>query len=142
MQEALVTPGLKLPANNIDSNDVHSATEEIRLVSKPDQRLRWIAGAFFQRVHRYYPQYINSPGFDAVVYPGYTSSSLYGTPLNDQSFYGTIHYTERQFALFGEVTYAVTPAVDVTLGARYFDFKEDFDLNFTGILGRLDLDSH
>ncbi len=137
LQEALVTPGLKLPANNIDANDVHSATEEIRLVSRPDERLRWIAGAFFEHVHRYYPQSINSPGFDAVVYPGETSSSLYGTPLNDQSFYGTINYTERQLALFGEVTYAVTPTVDVTLGTRYFDFKEDFNLDFTGILGAL-----
>jgi iron complex outermembrane receptor protein len=137
LQEAIVTPGLQLPASNIDANEVHSATEELRLVSRPDQRLRWIAGAYFEHVHRYFPQFINSPGFDAVVNPGETSSALYGTPLNDQSFYGTIDYTERQVALFGEATYAVTPTLDVTLGARYFDFKEDFDLAFTGVLGAL-----
>ena len=70
LQEALVTPGLKLPANNTDGNDIHSVTEELRLVSRPDKRLRWITGVYFERLHRFFPQEIDSPGFDEAVIPG------------------------------------------------------------------------
>jgi outer membrane receptor protein involved in Fe transport len=44
---------------------------------------------------------------------------------------------ERQFALFGEATYSILPQFDLTLGARYFDFKDDFNLFFTGIAGAI-----
>ena len=45
---------------------------------------------------------------------------------------------ERQFALFGEATYSILPQFDLTLGARYFDFKDDFNLFFTGIAGAIE----
>jgi outer membrane receptor protein involved in Fe transport len=140
--EAFLTPGVLLPSQAFQINSVKDATEEVRLVSRQDQRLRWSVGAFHEQYHRFYPQDVYSPGFDAVVanlygLPGFSSITDYGTPRADNLFFGTIDVKERQTALFGEVTYAVVPKVDVTLGARYFDFKQDFNLFFTGIAGAL-----
>jgi iron complex outermembrane recepter protein len=140
--ENLLTPGTQLVADNLNQNDLHKFQEELRLVSRPDQPLRWIAGAYFERDSQFYPQILNSPGFDAafgseIGDPTFNSQTDYGTLAPDMPFYGTINVVERQFALFGEVTYSVLPKLDVTLGARYFDFKDDFNLFFTGAAGAI-----
>jgi iron complex outermembrane receptor protein len=140
--EAFLTPGTLLPATGYQANSVKDATEEVRLVSRSDLALRWIVGAFHEAYHRYYLQTVKEPGFDAVAanlygMPGYSSVQQYGVPEDDDTFYGPIDVKERQTALFGEATYAITPKLDVTAGARYFDFKQDFNLFFNGIEGAL-----
>jgi outer membrane receptor protein involved in Fe transport len=142
LDENLLTPGTQLAADNLNQNDIHKFQEELRLVSRPDQPLRWIAGAYYERDSQFYPQILRSPGFDAtfgneIGDPTFNSQTDYGTPSPDMPFYGTISVVERQFALFGEATYAVLPKLDVTLGARYFDFKDDFNLFFTGVAGAI-----
>ncbi len=142
LDERLLTPGTRLPAGNVNANDFHEFQQELRLVSRPDQALRWITGAYFERDTRFYPQNLVSPGFDSVFGaeigdPTFNSQTVYGTPAPDTPFYGTINVKERQFALFGEATYPILPKLDLTLGARYFDFKDNFDLFFTGIAGAI-----
>jgi outer membrane receptor protein involved in Fe transport len=142
IDELLLTPGLRLPAGNVNANDIHKFQEELRLVSRPDQALRWITGAYFERDSQFYPQNLVSPGFDSafgaeIGDPTFNSQTAYGTPAPDTPFYGTINLVERQFALFGEATYSILPKLDLTLGARYFDFKDDFNLFFTGIAGAI-----
>jgi iron complex outermembrane receptor protein len=142
IDENLLTPGTRLPASNINANDIHKFQEELRLVGRPDQPLRWIAGAYFERDSQFYPQNLVSPGFDAtfgaeIGDPTFNSQTAYGTPAPDTPFYGTIGIVERQFALFGEATYSILPQLDLTLGARYFDFKDNFNLLFTGIAGAI-----
>ncbi len=114
----------------------------MRLVSRPEQALRWITGAYFERDSRFYPQNLVSPGFDSafgaeIGDPTFNSQTAYGTPAPDTPFYGTINIVERQFAFFGEATYAILPKLDLTLGARYFNFKDDFNLFFTGAAGAI-----
>lgn len=133
--EYLLTPGLLLPAAGFQINTVRDATEEVRLVSNPNQPLRWTFGAFNENYHRNYLQLIDSPGSDAAV--GINSVTEYGTPQPDQPFWGPIDVKEHQLALFGETTYEVVPRLDITLGARYFDFRQDFNLYFAGIFGSL-----
>ncbi len=140
--EALLTPGVLLAAQGFQINSVKDATQEIRLVSRQDQKLRWSVGAFHEQYHRFYPQDVYSAGFDAAIaslygIPGFSSVADYGTPREDNLFFGTIDVKEHQTALFGEATYEVLPKVDLTLGARYFNFKQDFNLFFTGIAGAL-----
>ncbi len=141
--ESYLLPGIQLPSNSRSANDVHEFQEELRLVSRPDQALRWIAGIYFERQTRFYPQSIPTPGFDsaygtAIGDPTFNSQSLYGTPAPDDIFYGTIALKERQFAVFGEATYPIAPKLDLTLGLRYFNFHDDFDLYFTGIAGAIE----
>ncbi|HTB28810.1 MAG TPA: TonB-dependent receptor [Steroidobacteraceae bacterium] len=142
LDEYLITPGTRLPAGNQNGNDVREFQQELRLVSRPDQPLRWIAGAYFERDSRFYPQNLTSPGFDSafgaeIGDPTFNSQTAYGTPAPDTPFYGTINLVERQLALFGEATYSILPRLDLTLGARYFNFKDDFDLYFTGVAGAI-----
>lgn len=142
LDEFLITPGVRLPASNQNGNELREFQQELRLVSRPDQPLRWIAGAYFERDSRFYPQNLTSPGFDSafgaeIGDPTFSSQSAYGTPAPDTPFYGTINLVERQFALFGEATYSILPRLDLTLGARYFNFKDDFNLYFTGVAGAI-----
>jgi iron complex outermembrane recepter protein len=142
LTETLLTPGHELPTANSSANDIHQFQEELRLVSGSDQSLRWITGAYFERLTRFYPQNIPTTNFDSVFGaeigdPTFNSQTLYGTPTPNDIFYGTIDITERQFALFGEATYAITPKLDLTLGARYFNFQDDFSLFFTGVAGAI-----
>jgi len=142
LDENLLTPGTRLPAGNVNANDIHKFQQEIRLVGRPDQPLRWTAGAYYERDSQFYPQNLVSPGFDQafgaeIGDPTFNSEAVYGTPAPNTPFYGTINLVERQYALFGDVTYSVLPQFDVTLGARYFDFKDDFDLFFTGVAGAI-----
>jgi iron complex outermembrane receptor protein len=142
LDENLLTPGTRLPAGNVNANDIHKFQEELRLVGRPDQPLRWITGAYFERDSQFYPQNLVSPGFDStfgaeIGDPTFNSQTDYGTPAPNTPFYGTINIVERQFALFGEATYSILPQLDLTLGARYFDFKDDFNLFFTGIAGAI-----
>ena len=39
LDEYLLTPGDRLPAANVNANDIHKFQEELRLVSRPDQAL-------------------------------------------------------------------------------------------------------
>ena len=142
INENLLTPGMRLPASNVNANDIHKFQEELRLVGRPDQPLRWITGAYFERDSQFYPQNLVSPGFDSsfgaeIGDPTFNSQTDYGTPAPNTPFYGTINLIERQFALFGEATYSILPQLDMTLGARYFDFRDDFNLFFTGIAGAI-----
>jgi iron complex outermembrane recepter protein len=142
LDEDVATPGVHLPAGNVNANDIHKFQEELRLVSRPDQTLRWITGAYFERDSQFYPQNLVSPGFDSafgseIGDPTFNSQTVYGTPAPNTPFYGTINLLEKQFALFGEMTYPIYPALDLTLGARYFNFKDDFSLFFTGAAGAI-----
>jgi iron complex outermembrane receptor protein len=142
--ESYLLPGILLPSNSNSSNDVHEFQEELRLVSRPDQQLRWITGAYFERETRFFPQNIPTPGFDAVYGaeigdPTFNSQTLYGTPSPNDIFYGTINLTEQQFAVFGEATYPILPKLDLTLGVRYFNFHDDFSLYFVGVAGSIAL---
>jgi iron complex outermembrane receptor protein len=142
LDENLLTPGTRLPAGNVNANDFHKFQEELRLVSRPDRALRWIVGAYYERDTQFYAQNLVSPGFDAtfgqeIGDPTFSSQTDYGTPAPDTPFYGTINLVERQYALFGEATYAISPKLDFTLGARYFDFRDDFNLFFTGAAGAI-----
>ena len=142
LDQALLTPIANPPlsAPNTNSNDIHEFQEELHLAGRTDQRFRWILGAYYERNSRFYPQNLTSPGFDRVFGqeigdPTFNSQTVFGTPAPDNPFYGSIETKERQAALFGEATYGILPNLDLTLGARYFDFKDDFDLYFVGVAG-------
>lgn len=136
-----------VPYGSIDSrNDIQNTyqgfTQEIRLQSRGEQRFRWITGLYYERQDRTQLQDIPTPGYDAQAFVvglgglvGLASSTDLGTPGPDTPFYGDTDIEDRQWAVFGEATYELLPGLDVTLGARYFDYQQDFDLYFAGILG-------
>ena len=103
-----------------ETGEEKTFNQELRLVSQGTERWNWIAGAFYNK------------------YEGKTSSSEYtpgipdwygfppGTP--DLEYQAKSDETFEEMALFGEIGYRITDAWQVTLGARWFDFKDDLAL--------------
>jgi iron complex outermembrane receptor protein len=112
-------------------NQQRSFTEELRLESN-DRSSRWTytVGAFFQASRELSLEQINDPMADALLTALYGEGlqDIYGVPLlaNGDSFYELNVGHDHQLAGFGEVTYALTDQLKVTLGARVA--KTSFDI--------------
>lgn len=87
--------------------------QEIRLVSSYDGPISWVVGGFYNRFKAEtfsfeivpgLPQFLGKFRPDAIEYASFTSS------------------TTEEKAAFGEVTYKVTDAWQITGGARYFEY--------------------
>jgi iron complex outermembrane receptor protein len=137
-----------LGANLTVKNDIDEWDNEIRLTSKQEGKLRWTAGAFFQNQHRTVRQFDPSDGFDARITDIYCFVYDYCSPPNppysslqdgsfaaNADFSGLQHLKEKQTALFGEASYAITDKLRLTAGLRYFKWSQDFDLYFAGFFG-------
>lgn len=89
--------------------------QEIRLVSPGDEAFKWIAGVFYNRLHHNDTTYEFVPGIP----------EFFGVDRPDNlEFYQVTkeHLTEK--AVFGEIGYDIVPEWNVTVGARYFKFKD------------------
>lgn len=93
--------------------DYEQFNQEVRLVSRHDGPLSWVVGGFYNRFKAEtfsfeivpgLPQFygINRP--DAIEYASFTSS------------------TTEEKAVFGEATFKITDAWQITGGARYFEY--------------------
>lgn len=125
-------------------------TQEVRLAGSRD-RLHWLVGGFYSNNKRGYGQDVYVAGFDTLAAPiccpaigapapqpyGFTRGPLAG---KDHLFFSNLHYKLRQTAVFGEATVGVTPKLDLTAGARLYNFKEDrtqfFDGFFVGYVSQ------
>src|SRR5581483_540825 len=93
---------------------------------------QWVAGVFYQKFGRRYGQDLPTPGYDAITRRlANTDSAANGSPP-DTPFFSNLHYDFRQFAGFGEGTYQFSDQWSLTVGGRYYDFKEDRTLTFAG----------
>jgi outer membrane receptor protein involved in Fe transport len=95
-------------------------SQELRLVSQGDGRLNWIAGLFYQ-------DFEQPDAVSREFTPGY-SVYLAGQPdlRPDALEYISVAYEDlTEKALFGEIGWQITDRWDITLGARYYNFKFD-----------------
>jgi outer membrane receptor protein involved in Fe transport len=90
-------------------------TQELRLVSRSESKLNWIAGLFLLDFEQ--PEGVSrefTPEFDAYLGGSRPDSLEYiNVVLED--------LTER--ALYGEIGYAVTDRLELSFGARYYDYS-------------------
>jgi iron complex outermembrane receptor protein len=93
-------------------------TQEVRLTSPDTGRVRWITGLFYGHESSGAPQNIGA--FDDNQ--SLTTSLLY--------FDLKTHLTE--VAGFGDVTFQVTPKLDITAGVRVGHIKQDYQQLFSG----------
>jgi outer membrane receptor protein involved in Fe transport len=93
--------------------------EELRLVSTAGTTLDWVVGAYYQNQSLSSTQDSYLRGFkqwwDAAL-PAYASAVI-----SDQDYLYRQDEHFRDAALYGELTYHVTPNLQVTGGVRYFD---------------------
>lgn len=93
-----------------------SINQEIRLVSKGDGPFSWIVGGFYNK--------FKSDGSSKEFTPGLPD--YWGIDRPDALEYYSVGRTELvETAFFGELSYRVTPAWQVTLGARRYSYELD-----------------
>jgi outer membrane receptor protein involved in Fe transport len=97
-------PGfIPFPSDTQDSIDLEQTTQEVRLASTGDGALSWQVGGF----------YFESD-FDVT-----TVGFSFPPPV-------TVNHTNEAWALFGQLSYALTDSLKVTGGLRYTDDEKDF----------------
>ncbi len=105
------------PAFTRDTGDNDVFTQEIRLVSQSDSALSWIAGYYYNRS--------KTNNEDREYTPGATDSWFGGEYVNidfDMEYIAKGRSDDKESALFGELTYQVNDALNVTLGARFYEY--------------------
>ena len=120
-------------------------TQELRLVSKSGGPIDWVGGLFYNhqqtdiQEHDFFPGYNDfynqcqaiygqsagdgtTPSYCGVGETGYGIVSSYaGIPIvKDQAYIGDFETTFKDLALFGDVTWHITPDWSVTGGGRVF----------------------
>jgi outer membrane receptor protein involved in Fe transport len=116
-----------LPSNLVDTTDLKSWTQELRLASTGSGPFQWVVGGFYSSVDRDYSQTLPTPGYaDAVGGP------TGGTADPDSPYNSFLTYDITQKAIFGEASYDFGQ-FKLTGGGRYYDFKEDRTFDNQGI---------
>jgi len=111
-----------------DHTQAHQWTQELR-AAQGAGRLRWVGGGFYGQTKRHYGQDLLVAGFQDLT--GIPTVGLRAP--KDVLFYSDLHYDLKQFAVFGEATWAATDQLDLTGGLRYYSFDEDRQQIFDGI---------
>ncbi|HVW67879.1 MAG TPA: TonB-dependent receptor [Steroidobacteraceae bacterium] len=99
--------------------------EELRLASKPGKVLDYVVGAYYQNQSLYSTQDSVMVGFKQwwdAAFPDYADAVL-----DDVDFRYRQREHFRDAALYGELTFHVTPDVEVTGGARAFRDRDAVD---------------
>ncbi|MGA7992918.1 MAG: TonB-dependent receptor [Thermoanaerobaculia bacterium] len=132
--------GMPASIYTLDSplNDATKATgwtQELR-ASGTAGPLQWVAGGFYSDNERAYSQQLHVGGYEALA--ALVPSGLRNTRTvagKDVLFYSDLNYKLKQFALFGEATFAFTKELSFTAGLRYYHFSEDKAQVFDGLFG-------
>jgi iron complex outermembrane receptor protein len=111
-----------------DFTDVSGWTQELRLDGGSDT-FAWVAGFFYSDFERDYGQELLVKGFTELT--GIPTEGDIIAP-EDGLFWSDLRYDFKQWALFGEATWAVTDRLDLTGGLRYYDFDESRVQTFDG----------
>ena len=125
-----------IPSNLVDTTEVEQVTQEIRLSSNHDGRINWLFGLFYSDMERKYAQRLPTPGYDAftdAVFGVGTAAVVANGYAADTPFGSDLPYDIEQIAFFGEVSLAVTDALRLTAGGRYYDFQEERTITTGGL---------
>jgi iron complex outermembrane recepter protein len=117
-------PAVDYPTLDRFTSDNEGLIQEFRLTSPADQRLTWVAGAYFSRFEQDSVELIDSEAFATAI-----------GQVDDTSIYTfEQEVIDRQGAVFADVTYAATPKLDLTVGARYYELRSSLENVQTGVL--------
>lgn len=116
---------LPIPFNETDTTEQYS--EELRLASTGNGRLQWIAGAYFAHFQSVFEEYNASVPF-VVLAAGSTAGNALGLIYQAHN-----PYHIKQYAVFGETTYALTDTLKLTTGLRWYKFDSEADEETAGL---------
>jgi iron complex outermembrane receptor protein len=134
--------GVLLPSNLVDTTDLDSFTQELRLSSSSSGPFQWVVGGFVSQVDRFYRQRLPTPGYDAFTNARLGAGTAQATTAPgfpaDSPYAADLPYDISQTAIFGEGSYDITPVFTVTLGGRYYWFEEERRFISSGLFSNLD----
>ncbi|WP_213609405.1 TonB-dependent receptor [Pseudoalteromonas sp.] len=126
-------PSFSAYTREIDEKDTF--TQELRLVSQSDSDVSWIVGGFYNKTDTDASSREYTPGFDQFAVDNFGGAQLRPDSLEYLEITGS-KVTES--ALFGEVGYQVTDKLDITIGARFYEYdvesKAAFDFPLANTL--------
>ena len=106
----------------------HAYHVEARLASSGDRRVKWLIGANYSESKRRLFEYIRQDGLTAWVdaNPGLVG----GTPGSvlapgDVAYQYDGNQRNEDLGVFGELSYAILPTLEVTVGGRQYDTKSE-----------------
>ena len=129
-----------LPSNLVDTTDLQSFVQEVRLSSSEPGPFQWLVGAFYSNTDRFYRQRLPTPGYDAATdarFGAGTSAALRNGFPQNSPYNSDLPYDIRQTAIFGEASYEVD-RFTITAGGRYYDFEEERSFTSGGLFSNLD----
>jgi len=113
-------------------------TQEVRLVSKHGGPFDWIVGGFYSNHTEVGSSSEFTPGYDTYAINTLGFTFLVDRP-DDLEYFSQSHSELTETAIFGEVGYDITDRLNVTVGARWYDYELEefsavdfplFDLSF------------
>ena len=118
-----------LDAPLIDATTATGLTQELRLASG-DEYTPWVLGLFYGTSERDYGQSLPVTGFQAMT--GIPTAGAFGAVI-DELFYSDLNYEFDQTAAFFEITWTAGERLDLTAGARWYDYEETRSQVFDGL---------
>ncbi len=115
------------PEHGIEDDPSHQLSEELRLVSTGHGRASWVGGL-------YYSDFYSLWGFNGTT-PNYSAYMDLGTlaPATTPHWFDAYSPTTlKQFAAFGDATYALTDELKVDVGARVNHYDYHFSSCLSG----------
>ena len=95
-------------------------SQELRFSSRGEGRLQWVAGAFYSDLTSVYYT-LNQATAYAPISVGGAAANPEGIIFNADN-----PYHMKQYAVFGDATFAITPTLRLKAGLRYFRYDTDF----------------
>jgi len=102
-------------------------SEELRLASKGSGPFTWVAGAF-------YSDFSATWNFDGLTSnpSAYMDLGTFAPATTDQWFIARSPTKLKQYAIFGEATYAITSKLKATAGLRWYSYDYHFSSSISG----------
>jgi iron complex outermembrane recepter protein len=108
-------------AYSYENNLSHQVTEELRLASVGDSRLKWLVGYFYEDFESHWN----------ITFPAADAAPLFGS---NQLFNYFSPSKVLQQSVFGEVTYNITAPFAVTAGLRRYHYDAPVTVDQSGAL--------
>jgi outer membrane receptor protein involved in Fe transport len=116
------------PVAGTETDPSSQFSEELRVASTGDGPLKGVAGVFYSDFKSQWQLNTQSPN-----HLSYVDFSNFTTPATTTTVWGLNEPANiRQWAVFGEGTWAITPAFKATAGLRWFSYTSDLSMYFAG----------
>jgi iron complex outermembrane recepter protein len=116
------------PVVGTETDPSSQFSEELRIASTGDGPLRGVAGVFYSDFKSQWQ--LNTQSQNNLSYVDFSN---FTTPAATTTVWGLNEPANiKQWAVFGEGTWAITPAFKATAGLRFFSYTSDLSMYFAG----------